>query len=187
MFRDTVARFVQSFDPLEAERRTVKESDDGESSTRNLVTLQRSFPVFCSKIRAVSWYILLNWRLIKHSWAKYRTEPYSGHFKLSNKIKTYFCQKNDLHYRAHTCKYIGISQTASQNRTKDTKIIQKNIHIKSEIAVWRKLFICSWWVLIPLQNTYRLEDESLSRGILGNYVFFGACSEKLCLFELKNT
>ena len=24
-------------------------------------------------------------------------------------------------YRAHTCKYIGVSQTASQNRTKDTK------------------------------------------------------------------
>ena len=103
------------------------------------------------------------------------------------KLKHIFVKKNDLHYRAHTCKYIGISQTASQNRTKDTKIIQKNIHIKSEIAVWRKLFICSWWVLIPLQNTYRLEDESLSMGILGNYVFFGACSEKLCLFELKNT
>ena len=25
-------------------------------------------------------------------------------------------------YRAHTCKYIGVSQTASQNRTKDTNI-----------------------------------------------------------------
>ena len=38
-------------------------------------------------------------------------------------------------YRAHTGKYNGISLTASQNRTKDTKIIQKNIHIKSERAV----------------------------------------------------
>ena len=30
-------------------------------------------------------------------------------------------EKNNM-YRAHTCNYIGLSQTASQNRTKDTII-----------------------------------------------------------------
>ena len=49
--------------------------------------------------------------------------------------------KNDLHYRANTRKYNGLSPTRSQIRTKDTKInSEKKTHKKSGNVDRTKVF-----------------------------------------------